>query len=333
MKEHKTSSYEQTLLSINSAAEMPPEQALETLTACVTKGHVMAATKAVQSLARLNTTGVVPVLIMLYNWAEEDAHKRDRGCSIRTAIVEAAGNIGSPLATEILRKAVRTVQVVKLGPTPEDIAIELRANAALALAKVDPDALYELSLLLFDETPDTPVSPINAPFVKAPVRKAAAQGLGVLGEAGAPLLAIKLKFPGQEVADVLADCIESLIAIRPYYLMEIVEPYLSGEEYLSAITALSLAENLGSEVLELLYETLEKLHGEAKEAIVIAISVVRDGSVKQKLLDFLDDPNPFVRRGAVKGIQAYMDDAIEEKLQDMHINDPDKFVRQDAGEV
>jgi len=297
--------YEKSLATIKSTSTMPPEQALATLIECTKKGHALASAKAVKAIANLNHPDVVRSLIALYNWAEQDPHKRDKGCDIRLAIVEAFGDIGSQHTIDTLRKAVRTVQIVRLGPTPEDIAIGLRATAALSLAKVDSNALYELSLLLFDEKPDTIVSPISAPFVKAPVRKAAAQAIGILGDMGGiPLLAVKLKFPGEEVSDVLAECLESLVAMRPSYLMEIAKPYLAGEdEYLSAITALSLAENLGMDALDPLLQALEYVEGEAKEAIVIAISVIKGSNIRQVLVDFLEHKNPFVRSGATKGLE------------------------------
>ena len=332
MKSKKISTYEKTLEIIKSTSAMPADTALATLVECIKNGHALAAARAVQAIARLSHPTVVPGLIDIYNWLEADSRKRDQSCNTRIAIAEALGNCGLPLAIDTLRKAVRTIQIGRLGPTPEDLAIGLRATAAIALAKVDSDALYELSLLLFDEKPDTPTSPINVPFVKAPVRKAAAQAIGILGDTGGmAILAVKLKFPGNEVADVIVECLESLISVRPPYLMEIVKPYLMGDDgYISALTALSLAENLGIEVLGLLCETLESVSGDAKEAIVIAISVIRASGIRQILFEFLSHPNAFVRRGAVKGIKTYMDDAVREKLKEMRDNDPDKYVRLEA---
>lgn len=324
----KMGGYEKTLQTIKNAQDMPTEQAIETFVACAKRGFTLASVKAVQELAKLHHPSLAPQLAELYAWLEEDPRKRDKTCNIRTVIAEALGEIGTLTGIDTLKKAVRTVQIAG----PEDVAIGLRAAAALALAQVDSDALYELAILLFDEEPAVPTSPISRPFVKAPTRRAAAQAMGILGDAGgAAILAVKLKFPGEEVPEVLADCLEALILMRPQYLLEITKPYLTGDdEYLSAITALALAQNLGQQVLPLLCETLEILHGEAKEAIVIAISVIRSSSIRQILLDFLDAPSPFVRRGAAKGIKTYLDDDVIKKLQKIHATDPDKFVRQAA---
>jgi len=328
----KTSGYEKILEIIASTTDMPASEAVNTLIDCVKKGHSLASQHAVYALAKINHPDIVPSLITLYEWIEESPRKRDNSCDVRITIAEVLGDAGSPVSADILRKAVRTVQVVKLGPSTEDAGIGLRATAALALAKVDPGCLFELSILLFDQKPDVPTSPLDVPYAKATARKAAAQAISVLGDLGGmPLLAVKLKFPHNEVPDVLAECIESLIFMNPPYLMEIVKPYLTGDdEYLSAIAALSLAENLRAEALDLLQEALEHASEDAKEAIVIAISATRCNKARQILFDFLDHPNHLIRRGAVKGIKAYLDDEISEKLKIIRDTDTDRSVRLEA---
>jgi len=326
----KTSGYEKTLEIIKSTKTLPPEEAIKTLTECAKKGFLLASEKAVHAIAQINHPSVIPTLISLYGWLEEDPKKRDVNCSVRTAIIEALSDTSSTVTIPTLQKAARTVQISKRGPSLDDMALGLRATAALALAKIDPDALFQLSLLLFDEKPDIPTSdPI---YAKSNVRKAAAQAIGILGDTGgAPLLAVKLKFPRGEVAEVLAECLESLIFMRPPYLMEVVKPYLSGDDdYLSAITALALAETFRSEVLDLLQETFDHVHGESKEAIVIAISATRCNEARQILMDLLNHSSHFVRRGAVKGLKTYLDDEIKQRLQVIHETDSDKFVRQEA---
>ena len=326
----KTSGYEKTIEAINSTHDMPPQEAIDVLIACVKKGFSLASEKAVRTISKINHPTVIPSLIELYDWLEEDSRKRDNGCTVRMTIVEALGDTSATMTIDTIRKAIRTVHVTKIGVSLEDTAVGLRATAALALAKIDPDSLYELSLLLFDKKPDVPTS--EPAYAKSSVRSAAARAIGFLRDTGGmPLLAVKLKFPDDEVPDVLAECLESLIFMRPPYLMEIVKPYLEGDDdYLSAIAALSLAENLGSEVLDLLLETFAHVSKEAKEAIVVAISATRCDKARQLLLDFLDHPDSFVRRGAVKGIKAYMDDEIKMKLQAIRDNDTDKYVRHEA---
>jgi len=298
----KNDKYEKTLELITGAKTMPLDEALETLILCAKKSYPLASVRSVQEIALINSPMVVPCLAELYDWFEEKPHDRDRACDIRIIIVECLGEIGSVRSIDTLKKAIRTVQIAKLGPSPEDVAIGLRATAAISLANVDSDCLYELAILLHDEEPAIPVSPVSRPFVKAATRSAAAKAIGAVGGAGgAAILATKLKYPKDEVPEVLAECLESLIWMKPPYLMEVVTPYLMGKnEYLCAITALALAENFGAEVLDLLCEALEKVDNESKEGIVIAISVIKGSSIRQLLQDFLEHPNSYVRKGAKK---------------------------------
>lgn len=319
----------ETLEHIRMAKKLPPVEAVGALVEYLKKSGPWVGSQAVKALGKIDHPLVVTSLIESYRWAEEDPHKRDRGCAIRQAIVEALGNMETPLAISTLRRAIRTVQIERLGPQIEDSAIGLRATAALALARVDSNALYDLALLLFDENPDIPVNPVERPFVKAPVRKAAAQALGALGDPGGTVvLAIKLRFPQNEVAEVIAECIESIIALRPPYLLEIVKPYLEGvSAEFSAITALALAENLGVEVLDLLGESFCRVPREARESVIVAISAIRSNKTREVLLEFLEHSDPLVRKAAVKGIISYLDEEIKERLQVIHETDPDASVR------
>ena len=302
--------------AITSAIPLPPDEALPILTVCAKKGQALAAVRAIKAIGAIHHPHVPLVLVDLYQWCQEVPSKRDKACDLRTAIAEALGNTGSPLGIDPLRMAVTTVCIGRVGPGLEDLAIPLRATAAIALAKVDIHCLYYLSTLLFDHVPDVPTSPIAAPYAKAGVRQAAAQAIRVLGdEGGIPLLAVKLKFPGEEVPEVLGECLESMIAMNPPYVMEVAKPYLVGNDgYISALVALSLAENLGLDALTPLIEAIDHVEGDIKEAMVIAISVIRDRSIRQVLLDLLEHPSPFVRRGAVQGLKSYLDAAVVARL-------------------
>lgn len=329
----KLSSHEKILATVESTYDMPAPEAIDALTKCIKTGYNLASERAIHVLAKIDHPSVTPSLIALYDWFEADSHKYDRSCGARTTIAEVLGDIGSTLSIDTLRKAVRTIQIAKLGPTVEDTAIGLRATAAIALARVDHQSLYELAILLFDEKPNVPVSFRDRPHVKAPVRKAAAQAIGILGDPGGmAILAVKIKFPNNEIPDVIAECIESLICMHPPYLMEVVQPYLEGiDDNLAAITALSLAENLRMEVLDLLYEVLEHVKGETKEIIVSAIVIASRGNRTQKILfDFLDHLNLFVRRGAIKELKNQLNDEIREKLKIIRDTDPNESVRLEA---
>ncbi|MCL2372758.1 MAG: hypothetical protein FWC78_05080 [Defluviitaleaceae bacterium] len=326
----KPSGHEKVLEIIKSTRDMPEAEAVLALVDCAKKGFPLAAEKAVKTMAGLGYNSTTPALVGLYEWLDADPRKRDNGCDVRISIAEAFVENPSPLAVGIMRKAVCTVHVVRVGLGPEDVAIPLRAAAVLALAAVDPDCLYQLAMLLFDKAPDVPTS--DPAYAKAAVRKAAAKALSVLGDPGGlPLLAVKLNFPAGEVPDVLAECLEAFIFMRPAYLMEVVQPYLEGDDdFLCAITALSLAETFGPKMLPLLQSTLDRVQSEAKEAITVAISATRCDAARQLLLELLESNNPFLRRGAVKGLKTYLDDEIMARLDKIQATDPDKYIRLEA---
>ena len=301
----KETAYEKALASIRQAATLPPEEAIGLLVDCVKKANALAGIKAIKALADIHHPLVAPALVELYYYMEESPAKRDNPCDLRMALAEALGNTGSPMGQDVLRLAIRTTHIARFGPTPEDMAVGLRATAAIGLAKIDPDALHPLALLLFDMATTLPGTQVKTD--KSPVRKAAAQGLSLLGGiGGAPLLAVKLAYPQGEDAEVLAECIESLVHIAPPWLMETVTPYLMGPDmYLASITAMALAETQRAKSLPVLLEAFEQASWAGKEGLALAIGLTRCGPAREFLLEMKNHPNGLVAQGVAKGLAIY----------------------------
>jgi len=300
----KIGNYDKIITKIKSTENMPDEESIDILVDCVKKCISFSSVKAVKRLEKINHPKLIDTLIGLYNWLEDDPKKRDLSCDVRTAIIEAFGNLNSPKTINTVKKAAKTIQVMKRA-TLEDMALGLRATAALTLAKIDETSLYEISLLLFDEKPDVPT--VNEIYAKATIRKAAAQAIGILGDpTGANLLALKLKFPRNEIDDVLAECLESIIFMKPNFLMDVIEPYLfSRDEYFATITALALAEHFREDILDLLLCTLEKSHEKIQKIMVTAITLTRCNKAKQILENLLTHPSKIVRDEAEEGLKSY----------------------------
>jgi len=319
---------ESVLLLINEAKTLMPQDALPLLAECAHCGHSYAAVRAVDAIGKLDLPESIPMLIELYEYFNAKASDYDNKCDVRIKIVEYLGGYGS--AIKVLTRAIKTVHIVRLGPGPDDMATGLRAVAAVQLAKTDPDCLHELAFLLFDEKPNVPTA--HPAYAKADVRIAAAQAMSVLGDAGAlPLLAVKLKFPEREVPEVLAECLEAFIFMKPHYVMDIVMPYLQGHDnYIASIAAIALAQNYRETVLDLLIEIAENAVGEFKQALAVAISQTRCARAKNFLMTMCDDPSKFARLGAVIGLKSYLDDDVRAKLKAMQHNDPDQAVRMEC---
>ena len=301
----RETAYEKALAAIRQASTLPPAEAIPLLVDCVKKANALAGIKAIKALAGIHHPSVAPALVALYYYMEESPAKRDNPCDLRMALAEALGDTGAPMAVDVLRLAIATTHVARFGPTPEDMAVGLRATAAIALAKIDPDCLHLLGLLLFDMASTLPGTQVITD--KSPVRKAAAQGLSLLGGVGgAPLLAVKLKFPQGEDVEVLAECIESLVHIAPTWLMEIITPYLMGKNtYLATITAMALAETQRAKALPVLLDAFEAASWAGKEGLALAIGLTRCGAAREFLLEIKDHPNSLVAAGVAKGLEIY----------------------------
>jgi HEAT repeat protein len=86
--------------------------------------------------------------------------------------VIALGKIGIASAEPVIRRAINTVQIEAVGGGREDTAITLRAVAAGALARVDPEnAIHDLALMLFDTEPNLEVAYTERVFSKARTRE------------------------------------------------------------------------------------------------------------------------------------------------------------------
>jgi HEAT repeat protein len=282
---------------------------------------------AAEGLGELERPEAVGPLMEAYERADSGG---DKGCHTRTAIVIALGKIGIASAEPVIRRAINTVQIEAVGGGREDTAITLRAVAAGALARVDPEnAIHDLALMLFDTEPNLEVAYTERVFSKARTRSAAGKAIAYLGYAtGAALLGVKLKFRQGEVSEVLGDCLEAFIAMDPPNVLEIARPYLEGDDaFLSGMAATSLARFRGEDALDVLADSFEEIPREARVPTILAITGIRSSRTGQTLLRFFDDRDPAVRLAAVQGAVLYRDRQITDRLVLIAQSDPDPRVR------
>lgn len=331
-KRSRSGRFEAQIAQIRELQRLPPAEAIEALTRFLHDRQPLVVQRAADALGALGHPAAIEPLVAAYERAAAAGIENDPGCRIRQAIVKALGDFGGSGAVPLVRKALHTVQI-EIGFGPEDTALGLRATAALALARLVPaDALYDLALLLFDEEPNVAVSAPERPYAKAPARKAAARGIGSLGQPeGVIVLAIKLRYPRGEVPEVLAECLDAMAALRPPQLLDLVQPYLVGPDpFLATTAATALAQHLGREALPILVGSFERVPAEARVALVMAVSSVRSEETGPVLLQFTGDPDPAVRLAAVEGAALYPDAGVQEYLRRLAASDPDAAVRQAA---
>ena len=285
---------------------------------------VQAAAEGLGELGRLES---VAPLVEAYERSESAG---DKGCHTRIAVMKALGQIGAATAEPIVRRALKTIQIETVGFGREDTALDLRAHAAFALAHVDPEnAIHDLALMLFDHEPNLEVAFSERPFSKARTRSAAAKAIANLGYAtGAALLAVKLQYREQEVSEVLGDCLEGFISLDPPNVLEIVMPYLEGDDgFLAGMAATSLARFRGTDALDVLAESFDRIPADAQIPTVLAITGIRSSRTGSVLLRFFNHRNPAIRLAAVQGASLYRSAEVEAALAKAAESDPDARVR------
>lgn len=321
------------IAQVREAEHLPPQQAVERLCALVESRHAEVIQAAAKLLGEMGRMTAVTPLMDAYWRLDADGARLDKGCHSRGALVVALGTLGAAVSEPVIRRALSTVQIETVGFGREDTAPALRAAAAFALVQVDPrNAIHDLALLLFDHEPNLAVPFTERMFAKARTRIAAAQALAALGEpAGAALLAVKLQSRGEEVAEVLVECLESLAALNPPNRQALILPYLQSEDpYLAGSAATSLARHLGEDALDLLLEHAPHVPRDAMLPLVLAITGIRSGRTGAALTTFFNDSDPRVRKAAVEGAILYVDNEVRTRLQAVAESDPDPRIRSAA---
>ena len=275
----------------------------------------IAASRAVRLLADRSYHAAVPKLLERYRWYHDEPVARDPGCTVRSEIVQALGVLAGRQAVDVLRLAVRTVQIETVAGGLEDTATGLRANAALALANVvGVEAATDLAILLFDMKPNVAVPPREAPYAKVAARAAAARALGQVGGPPAEaLLAAKLAHPAGEVPEVLVECMDALVAVGSARALELIAPLLRHKEpYVVAGAATALAASRAPEVAELLHDAVEFAVHDARESIILALAALRSDAALVHLVALLQHPDGTVRAAAAEALDSFSASAVAE---------------------
>lgn len=201
--------------------------------------HVVAA--AADHVTEHRLDGFEDLLVAAYEHFERKPVERDPGCTAKAAVVRALEALGTR-RDDLLRRAIRTVQLEPSWGRPVDTATAVRAHAAMALVNTGaPDVPVLLAELLTDELPVCRSAAIQA---------LAAWGDPVLLQA---LLRLRLRlFSKQgepEEPDVAADAFEALLAVddedaRAWVLEHLAAPGPYAEAAALALGAARIASAL-----------------------------------------------------------------------------------------
>ncbi len=238
------------------------------------------ASRAAEGLAQIADGAALWQMRDRFLYLSEEGLKRDPGCQVRAWLAFAFGKQGFREATEALRIGIRTVQMEPVGGVPFDTGAHLRANCALALGQIKaPDTIRDITLLLFE-----PNDPLNQ---KVEMRKAAAKALALTCDPNALIpLTLRLSYPFTETAEVLQECMQSLVALDDERAIEILQPYLSHkDDSLAAFSCLMIAQTNQPNAARIVFEAVETFRDNALLAVILALASIRSEEAQEYLIE------------------------------------------------
>ena len=230
----------------------------------------------------------------------EDGAKRDPGCRGKTAIARALHALDhwdDRVFVAGLRHEQREGWGGGTGQPPDDTAAELRGLCGLAHAQfARGDALDVLATLLTDGERTT--------------RIAAARGLG---DAGRPDATALLRFKiltGDPEPEVIAACLESLLALSHEAAIDFVLALLATHDQTAEVAALALGGARIASAFEPLVAwclgcTPAQRHGVA----YVALALLRDDRATEHLLEAIRDHGTASALAAARALATFKHDA------------------------
>lgn len=264
----------------------------------------------------------------------EDGKRRDPGCHVRAHLAFAFGRMEYFPAVDALRIGIRTVQIEPVGGVPFDTGTHLRANCALALAQMRaPDALRDITLLLFDTSGNALAGEHNSAAVKMEARKTAAQAMARLGDRNALVpLTLRLTYPQNEMPEVLQECMQAVVALEDERAVELLAPYLRHTDpFLAAYAALMIAQTRTPEAPALLKEVIPTFRGNALQATILALFTLRTEEAQRALHSLVTEDGPLeVQLAIVEALAGSQDEADRALLQHLAKHAMDATLRNAA---
>ncbi len=276
---------------------------------------------AARKLSEFPPERVERALLKAYLERDEKGVKLDPGCHIRTYLALALGKLGYHPAADAIRRGIRTVQTEQ----GTDTAVSLRGNCALALSQLaPPDAVRDIAILLFE--------PGGFSVNSSQARKAAAQALGRVPDAAAIVpLAVRLSYPGEELPEVLAVCMESVVALEDPRAVELLEPFLvHSDQHLAAHAALMIAQTGHEDAPGLLRSACDRLRGDPLRAVVLGLSALRTDAAHETLLALAGSILEEVRLAVIEALAGARDTKSLATLQIVANEDSSPSVRRAA---
>lgn len=221
-----------------------------------------------------------------------DPVKRDPGCRAKLAAAEALDFLDH-LDPAPFVAAARHVQLEPAWGPPVDTAVALRGRGLVALARL---GYHDLSLIAGELLADR----------ESPVRQAAADALGLLGDrAAAGALVLKIAV-GDDDPLVVTACASALLALAPDWALPRFRSFLLGKDLLLRETiALALGQSRLEDAHPLLVELLESTPLAAERSVALrALGLHRSEHSLAVLLATISSGASADARAAVQALAA-----------------------------
>lgn len=215
--------------------------------------------------------------------------KADRGCLIKTALIEALNNLDCHEEAVFLRGVQFTQMEPSFGKSVDTAGL-LRAHCALGLARIShPRAAHEILPLLVDSQPQA--------------RSAAVRALSYLGGDLGDLLLRMKALVGDEHPAIIGECLTSLVKMDPASAVPFVRRFLDSPDLaIVEEAAMALAEASHPEVAAILCACRSARPDQRfREMMLLPIAMTRSDAALDLLYDVIvDEP----RDSAVAAIHA-----------------------------
>lgn len=228
----------------------------------------------------------------------------DKGCQAKTAIVVALQKLNH-LDDEVYLRGIRHVQMEPVYGGQADMAADLRAECAVALANMrHPNAGFELTNLLVDPE----VNP----------RRAAVKALTHLGTEGA-VMVIRLKaLTGDPEPEILGECFSALMALSPTASMSFVGRFLDSPNLaLAEQAAMVLGQSHEAEAFRMLSEAWDNnVNPGFRRMLLLPISLLRRDEAFEFLLGIVENGNTRLAEAALSVLGVYADEKGRHRIRD-----------------
>ncbi len=258
--------------------------------------------EAAKLIGEFELTGLEPELLAAWNRLIEqsDPVKADKGCTAKTAIIEALGTLNHDVS-EFYLVALQYKQIEPGWPQAEDTAENVRAGSAFAIARSQVLRIVDKLTAFVDYLQGSRADRINAVKAIADTRH----------ESAIPLLRLKL-LSGDDEAEVMGACMSGLLDLAPLRSIPLVARILTNPTesiILEAAAALGVCGKPAA-VEALINAWKRTANKDQQRSLLISIGLSRDPSAINFLISQLE-----ARRNVETVLEALKPSCVYEETQ------------------